>query len=88
MVTYTFAHEQDWDDGGLTGEQWDRLAEIGRSAEADHDPEPCSYVLHRRTLWDPPEFCENDQMPGSEFCSAHQPHEQDWDDVRKNGLYG
>lgn len=34
---------------------------------------PCAAETRRATFYDPPEFCENDAEPGSEFCASHDP---------------
>ena len=36
-------------------------------------PYPCEHEIALGTLHDPPAFCENDALPGSEFCEAHDP---------------
>lgn len=36
-------------------------------------PEPCAAETRPATWIDPPEFCEEDALPGSEFCYGHDP---------------
>lgn len=37
------------------------------------EPEPCSEEVRPATYYDPPEYCENDAAPGSDFCYEHDP---------------
>lgn len=63
------------DERGASGER--TLAGLDAVLEAldvTPDPEePCAAEVRRRTYYDPPEFCENDAEPGSEFCRSHDP---------------
>lgn len=36
-------------------------------------PEPCGFETRPATWIDPPEFCEEDAVPGREFCERHDP---------------
>lgn len=38
----------------------------------------CEYTIYRATQLDPPEFCENEAVEGTGFCSDHQ-DEDIWD---------
>lgn len=40
-------------------------------------PEPCAFETRRASYYDPPEFCWNDAVPGSEFCESHDPDAYD-----------
>lgn len=38
------------------------------------DPEDgCAFEVRRPTFIDPPEYCEEESVPGSEFCAGHDP---------------
>lgn len=43
----------------------------------EEDPEPCAAETRAATYLDPPEFCEEDSLPGSEFCAGHDPDAYD-----------
>lgn len=51
----------------LPGEPWEDVP----------DPEPCGYETRHATAIDPPEYCENDALEGSEFCDMHDPDARD-----------
>jgi hypothetical protein len=40
----------------------------GKSA----DDEPCSFMTWIGSMIDPPEYCDEDRKPGTEYCGAHQ----------------
>ena len=45
---------------------WDLLR------QAAEDEEPCSFMLKLGGVLDPPEYCEEDREPGTEYCGMHQ----------------
>lgn len=40
-------------------------------------PPLCGAQVNRGTITDPPDYCENDAEPGSEFCGLHDPDRED-----------
>lgn len=62
--------------------------------EEEPAPEPCAFEIRHATYYDPPEFCEEDALPGSEFCAAHDPDayddylEERAERLREDMLYG
>lgn len=38
---------------------------------------PCQAELRRATYWDPPELCEEESLPDSDFCAGHDPDRLD-----------
>lgn len=45
--------------------------------EPEPDPEPCQYLERLGSYYDAPEWCEEDALPGSDFCHRHDPDAED-----------
>lgn len=56
-------------------------------------PEPCAAETRRATYIDPPEYCEEDALPGSDFCYWHDPdgaeadHAEALAEARREDMY-
>ena len=35
--------------------------------------EPCEAEVWRGGYYDPPEFCDEEALPGTDFCAGHDP---------------
>lgn len=45
--------------------------------EPEPDPEPCEFLIDLGSYSDPPLYCDEDALPGSEFCARHDPDAED-----------
>ena len=43
-----------------------------QSAEVDHDPPGCAAMIHPGTYYDQPSYCDDDVVPGSDYCAKHR----------------
>ena len=40
-------------------------------------PEPCQALLRYATQTDPPEYCDEDAEPGSDYCANHGGYDEE-----------
>lgn len=41
----------------------------------------CEKQTHAADMWQPAEFCDDDPIPGTDFCANHT-DDRDWDAIR------
>ena len=41
--------------------------------------EPCAYMVRAGNQEEPPEYCDEDALEGSEFCEGHQEPDYEYD---------